>query len=133
MIFRAILLAINYIISAIHCQPCIPYIPFADCFERLVLEATIPFERTFRTTDTNSVRVCENLCIAEGDKCQSFALGIHSKGNGTCQLSSIRIDQLSGRRPIGTVYDPDFDIYQRQLNCGISTSNLLPNGTTTNQ
>lgn len=79
----------------------------------------IPFDRTFRTTDTNSIRECENLCKAEGDECQTFSLGIHNKGNGTCQLSSKRIDVTTGRRPAGTVYDPDFDIYQRQINCGL--------------
>lgn len=80
----------------------------------------IPFERTFRVVETNVIRECENLCKAEADRCQSFALGIAPKGNGTCQLSSIRIDPTTGRRPAGTVYDPDFDIYQRQLNCGIN-------------
>ena len=97
---------------------------FLDCFERLALEAMIPFDRVFRTIDTNSVRECERLCAAEGDKCQSFSLGIgKANGNGTCQLSSIRVEK-SGRRPIGTLYDPDFDLYQRQLNCGIEDANI---------
>lgn len=79
----------------------------------------IPFERTFRVVETNVIRECENFCRAEADRCQSFALGISPKGNGTCQLSGVRVDASSGRRPPGTVYDPDFDIYQRQLNCGV--------------
>lgn len=47
-----------------------------DCFERIVIQAMIPFERTFRTTDTNQLQICERLCIAEGDKCQTYSLGI---------------------------------------------------------
>lgn len=87
----------------------------------------IPFERSFRTQETNSVRICENLCLSEGERCQSFSLGVHKKGNGTCQLSSIRIDPTTGRRPAGTIYDPDFDIYQRQTNC-VPTSSTVNTG-----
>ncbi|XP_037050767.1 uncharacterized protein LOC119084803 [Bradysia coprophila] len=102
-----------------------------DCFERIVLEAMIPFDRTFRTTDTNKKQICEKLCIAEGDKCQTYSLGISVKGNGTCQLSSNKIDLSTGRRPSGTLYDPDFDIYQRKENCGnydTTSSPPLPGG-----
>lgn len=87
-----------------------------DCFERLVLEAMIPFDRTLRTIDTNSIRECESQCKSEGERCQAFALGIDAKGNGTCQLTGTRIDITTGRRPAGTLYDPIFDIYQRR-NC----------------
>lgn len=97
-----------------------------DCFERIVLEAMIPFERTFRTTDTNKLQICEKLCIAEGDKCQTYSLGISVKGNGTCQLSAHKIDLSTGRRPAGTVYDPDFDIYQRKENCGVADIGSSP-------
>lgn len=61
-----------------------------------------------------------------------FLLGKSVKGNGTCQLSSSKIDLSTGRRPAGTIYDPDFDIYQRKENCGIddiASSPPQPGGT----
>lgn len=66
--------------------------------------------------------------MAEGKRCQSFALGISSvgSGNGTCQLSSERIYDSASRRPRNTIYDPDFDLYQRKENCGISDNNEMP-------
>lgn len=97
-----------------------------DCFERVAIEAMIPFERTFRSTDTNQITICEKLCIGEGDKCQTYSIGISVNGNGTCQLSSSRIDRSTGRRPAGTVYDPAFDIYQRKENCGIEDTASSP-------
>lgn len=63
-----------------------------------------------------------------------FHSGKSVKGNGTCQLSSSRIDLSTGRRPAGTFYDPDFDIYQRKENCGIddvTSSPPQPGGTFT--
>lgn len=92
------------------------YFLFLDCFERIALGAMLPFEKTFRTTDTNSLRVCEDLCSIEGPKCQTYALGIHLRGNGTCQLSSEIIDSTRAR-PVGTIFDPDFDLYARRANC----------------
>lgn len=86
----------------------------------------IPPDRTFRTSDTNSVQVCQDLCMAEGMRCQSFALGISSRGNGTCQLSGERIAENAARRPRNTIYDPDFNLYQRKINCGIQDNNDLP-------
>lgn len=77
----------------------------------------LPPDRTFRTSDTNSVAVCEELCTAEGARCQSFSLGISRRGNGTCQLSEHRVAENAGRRPRGTIYDPNFSLYQRKLNC----------------
>lgn len=50
---------------------------------------------------------------------------IHPRGNGTCQLSSQRID-ASKSRPVGTIFDPDFDMYARKENC-------LPTQGTTSQ
>ncbi|XP_055680028.1 uncharacterized protein LOC129788061 isoform X2 [Lutzomyia longipalpis] len=87
-----------------------------DCFERIALGAMMPFDSTFRNTDTNLLRTCEELCAREGTKCQTFAFGIHPRGNGTCQLSSQRID-ASKSRPVGTIFDPDFDMYARKENC----------------
>lgn len=89
----------------------------ADCFVRIYAEAMIPPERTFRTSDTSSVRLCQELCEAEGNRCQTFSLGISARGNGTCQLSGERISENAGRRPRGTLYDPDFNLYQRKVNC----------------
>lgn len=86
----------------------------------------IPPERTFRTSDTNSVRVCQELCANEGDRCQSFSLGISALGNGTCQLSAERISENAGRRPRGTLYDPDFNLYQRKVNCGDDNDSTRP-------
>ncbi|GAB0088372.1 uncharacterized protein DMENIID0001_027770 [Sergentomyia squamirostris] len=96
-----------------------------DCFERIALGAMMPFDSTFRNTDTNLLRTCEELCAREGSKCQTFAFGIHPRGNGTCQLSSKRIDS-SKSRPVGTIFDPDFDMYARKENC-------LPTPGTTSQ
>lgn len=85
----------------------------------------IPPERTFRTSDTNSIGVCQGLCASEGIRCQSFSLGISARGNGTCQLSGDRISENAGRRPRGTIYDPDFNLYQRKVNCGTDDTNDL--------
>lgn len=89
-----------------------------DCFSRLYREAMIPPNRVFRTSETNSVQTCKGQCIEEGMRCQSFALGISMvSGNGTCQLSSERVFENGGRRPRNTIYDPEFNLYQRIENC----------------
>lgn len=42
---------------------------------------------------------------------------ISARGNGTCQLSSKVIDS-TGSSPVGTIFDPDFDLYARKTsNC----------------
>ncbi|XP_073813437.1 uncharacterized protein isoform X2 [Musca autumnalis] len=87
-----------------------------DCFERIALEAMMPFEKTFRTEDTNSLRSCKEKCLQEGDKCQSISFGVHRRGNGTCQLSKEKYG-TSGGRPNGVIFDPDFDLYARKTNC----------------
>lgn len=88
----------------------------------------IPPARVFRTTETTSVRVCKELCMSEGARCQAFALGISSigGGNGTCQLSGVRIFENAGRRPRGTIYDPDYNLYQRKENCRVQDNNEMP-------
>lgn len=89
-----------------------------DCFSRLYREAMIPPGRVFRTSDTNSIRTCKGQCMEEGMRCQSFALGISiANGNGTCQLSSERVFENGGRRPRNTIYDPEFNLYQRLDHC----------------
>lgn len=64
----------------------------------------------------------------EGKRCQSFSLGISALGggNGTCQLSSERVFENAGRRPRNTIYDPDYNLYQRKENCGIRDNNEMP-------
>lgn len=88
----------------------------------------IPPNRVFRTSETNSLRTCKEQCIEEGKRCQSFALGISAAGggNGTCQLSKERVYEAAGRRPRNTVYDPDYNLYQRKENCGIQDNNEMP-------
>ncbi|XP_036332571.1 uncharacterized protein LOC118743917 [Rhagoletis pomonella] len=87
-----------------------------DCFERIALEAMLPFEKTFRTEDTNSLKMCKEKCTQAGDKCQSISFGVHRRGNGTCQLST-QTYSTSGGRPSGVLFDPDFDLYARKSNC----------------
>lgn len=78
----------------------------------------IPPNRVFRNSETSSFLLCKSQCISEGIRCQSFALGISSEnGNGTCQLSSERVFEIAGRRPRNTIYDPQFNLYQRKENC----------------
>ncbi|XP_058448113.1 uncharacterized protein LOC131428297 isoform X1 [Malaya genurostris] len=89
--------------------------PQHDCFERIALGAMLPFEKTFRNSDTNSLKICETLCLNDKE-CQTFAFGISGRGNGTCQLSANVIDATNSR-PVGTVFDPDFDLYARKYNC----------------
>uniref|UniRef100_A0A182NBM5 Apple domain-containing protein n=1 Tax=Anopheles dirus TaxID=7168 RepID=A0A182NBM5_9DIPT len=89
--------------------------PQHDCFERIALGAMLPFEKTFRNSDTNSLKICETLCLNDKE-CQTFAFGISGRGNGTCQLSSRTIDATKSR-PVGTIFDPDFDLYARKYNC----------------
>jgi hypothetical protein len=48
--------------------------PFSDCFERIALGAMLPFEKTFRNSDTNSLRICENICMMD-KKCNTFSFG----------------------------------------------------------
>ena len=86
-----------------------------DCFERIALGAMLPFEKTFRNSDTNSLKICESLCLNDKE-CQTFAFGISGRGNGTCQLSAKVIDATNSR-PVGTIFDPDFDLYARKYNC----------------
>lgn len=85
----------------------------------------IPPDHVFRTIETNSLRVCREECIEEGKRCQTFALGISEAGggNGTCQLSKIRLFEYAGRRPRNTVYDPDYNLYQLKENCGLQELN----------
>lgn len=99
-----------------------------ECFTRIYEEAMLPRDRAFRTSETSSLQVCREQCMEEGKRCQSFALGIstQSGGNGTCQLSSDRIFENGGRRPRNTVYDPNFNLYQRKENCGINNNNDMP-------
>ncbi|KAL5287018.1 hypothetical protein ACFFRR_008145 [Megaselia abdita] len=85
-----------------------------DCFDRIALEAMLPFEKAFRTEDTNSLKVCKDKCIQAGEKCNIIAFGVHRRGNGTCQLSSEKFD---ASQPMGTIFDPDFDMYSRNANC----------------
>uniref|UniRef100_A0A182UC50 Apple domain-containing protein n=1 Tax=Anopheles melas TaxID=34690 RepID=A0A182UC50_9DIPT len=89
--------------------------PQHDCFERIALGAMLPFEKTFRNSDTNSLKICETLCLNDKE-CQTFAFGISGRGNGTCQLSANTIDATKSR-PVGTIFDPDFDLYARKYNC----------------
>lgn len=98
------------------------------CFARIYKEAMIPSNRVFRTSETNSLQVCREQCMQEGKRCQSFALGINAQsgGNGTCQLSSERVFENAARRPRNTIYDPNFNLYQRKENCGINSSDMPP-------
>ncbi|XP_038108498.1 uncharacterized protein LOC6048997 [Culex quinquefasciatus] len=89
--------------------------PQHDCFERIALGAMLPFEKTFRNSDTNSLKICETLCLNDKE-CQTFSFGISGRGNGTCQLSATVIDATNSR-PMGTIFDPDFDLYSRKYNC----------------
>uniref|UniRef100_A0A182JNP2 Apple domain-containing protein n=1 Tax=Anopheles christyi TaxID=43041 RepID=A0A182JNP2_9DIPT len=89
--------------------------PQYDCFERIALGAMLPFEKAFRNSDTNSLKICETLCLNDKE-CQTFAFGISGRGNGTCQLSANTIDATKSR-PVGTIFDPDFDLYARKYNC----------------
>lgn len=88
----------------------------------------IPPNRSFRTIETNSVPTCKEKCIEEGIRCQSFSLGISSLGggNGTCLLSNERVFEYAARRPRNTIYDPDFDLYQRKENCGTQDNSEMP-------
>lgn len=47
---------------------------FADCFERIALGAMLPFDKTFRKTDTNVLDKCLNLCLNDVE-CVTFAFG----------------------------------------------------------
>lgn len=99
----------------------------AECFTRIYKEAMIPPDRVFRTSETSSLRVCKEQCIEEGMRCQSFSLGISAiGGNGTCQLSHERVFEHAGRRPRNTIYDPDFNLYQRIENCGMQANDDMP-------
>ncbi|XP_065081067.1 uncharacterized protein LOC135703711 [Ochlerotatus camptorhynchus] len=93
--------------------------PQHDCFERIALGAMLPFEKTFRNSDTNSLKICETLCLNDKE-CQTFSFGISGRGNGTCQLSANIIDATNSR-PVGTIFDPDFDLYARKYNCFLET------------
>ncbi|KAL7029998.1 hypothetical protein ACKWTF_006468 [Chironomus riparius] len=98
-----------------------------SCFERIAIGAMLPFEKTFRRSDTNQLDVCTSLCLQDAE-CTTFAFGISTRGNGTCQLSSKIIDG-TGSSPAGTIFDPDFDLYARKTtNCLVdpSPSNNYP-------
>lgn len=97
-----------------------------DCFQRVILEAMLPDDKVYRTIETNSVRACQDYCAAEGDRCQSFSIGISQGGNGTCQLAKTPATESGDRRPKGTIYDPSFDIYNRKKNCFPVNNNAIP-------
>ncbi|XP_026842343.1 uncharacterized protein LOC6591181 isoform X1 [Drosophila persimilis] len=98
-----------------------------DCFERIALEAMLPFEKTFRTEDTNSLKMCKEKCLQAGEKCQAISFGVHRRGNGTCQLSSEQYGSGGGGRPGGVIFDPDFDLYTRKTNCfDLSDNSIAP-------
>lgn len=88
----------------------------------------MPQDKVFRTIETNSVRACQDYCASERDRCQAFAIGISSMGNGTCQLSMELANENGGRRPKGTIYEPSFDIYNRKQNCFPVEENAIPTG-----
>lgn len=46
----------------------------AACFERIAIGAMLPFEKTFRRSDTNQLDVCTNLCLTDAE-CMTFAFG----------------------------------------------------------
>jgi hypothetical protein len=46
----------------------------SDCFERIALGAMLPFDKTFRKTDTNVLDKCLNLCLNDLE-CVTFAFG----------------------------------------------------------
>lgn len=97
-----------------------------ECFT-VYKEAMIPPNRVFRNIETRLFLLCKNQCISEGMKCQSFALGISSEnGNGTCQLSSGRVFESTERRPRNTIYDPQFNLYQRNENCNDQDKIVTP-------
>ncbi|XP_070506825.1 uncharacterized protein [Chironomus tepperi] len=92
-----------------------------SCFERIAIGAMLPFDKTFRRSDTNQLDVCTSLCLQDAE-CTTFAFGISTRGNGTCQLSSKVIDG-TGSSPAGTIFDPDFDLYARKTsNCLVDPS-----------
>ncbi|XP_017839409.2 uncharacterized protein LOC108597387 [Drosophila busckii] len=101
-----------------------------DCFERIALEAMLPFEKTFRTEDTNSLKMCKEKCLQAGEKCQAISFGVHRRGNGTCQLSSEQYGNGGGGggRPSGIIFDPDFDLYTRKTNCFDLSDNSIGGG-----
>ncbi|KPU75776.1 uncharacterized protein Dana_GF12577, isoform B [Drosophila ananassae] len=99
-----------------------------DCFERIALEAMLPFEKTFRTEDTNSLKMCKEKCLQAGEKCQAISFGVHRRGNGTCQLSSEQYGSGGGGRPGGVIFDPDFDLYTRKTNCFDLSDNSIGPG-----
>jgi len=35
----------------------------------------VPFEKTFRTEDTNSLKMCKEKCLQAGEKCQAISFG----------------------------------------------------------
>ncbi|XP_033252132.1 leucine-rich repeat extensin-like protein 3 [Drosophila miranda] len=88
------------------------------------MEAMLPFEKTFRTEDTNSLKMCKEKCLQAGE---AISFGVHRRGNGTCQLSSEQYGSGGGRRPGGVIFDPDFDLYTRKTNClDLSDNSIAP-------
>lgn len=45
-----------------------------DCFERIALGAMLPFDKTFRKSETNVLDKCLNLCLNDAE-CVTFAFG----------------------------------------------------------
>ncbi|XP_012162267.1 uncharacterized protein LOC105665484 [Ceratitis capitata] len=88
----------------------------------------LPFQKSFNTEDTNSLKNCKDKCIQAGDKCQSLSFGVHRRGNGTCQLSTEKFS-LTGGRPSGIIFDPDFDLYARKSNCFDLSDNTITDTT----
>lgn len=70
---------------------------------------------------------------------RAFNYSVHRRGNGTCQLSKQIFSssggdsrnpekaegQVRNKRPMGILFDPDFDLYERKTNCFDFTPNTI--------
>ncbi|XP_076267093.1 uncharacterized protein LOC143200541 [Rhynchophorus ferrugineus] len=90
-----------------------------DCYERMAIGEKLSPKQTYKTFDHNTVSKCEMECTQENDTCRAFSFGIGTKGNGTCLLSKSSIRETGDLKPIGTIADPDYDLYIKKVDCKI--------------
>ncbi|XP_066142349.1 uncharacterized protein [Euwallacea fornicatus] len=90
-----------------------------DCYERLAIGEKLNPTQVYKTFDHNTVSSCEKECTHDKDKCRAYSFGIGPKGNGTCLISGQPVKETVDLKPIGTISDPDFDLYVKTLDCQI--------------
>ncbi|XP_060517083.1 uncharacterized protein LOC132696335 [Cylas formicarius] len=90
-----------------------------DCYERIAIGEKLDPKKVYKKFDYNTVALCETECTKEKETCRAYSVGIGAKGNGTCELGKDPVKETIDLKPIGTIKDPDYDLYIKKLDCQV--------------